>query len=70
MTEGDRAIIINISAKVAKEVIKDVMKFHIAACPVGKKLTKFKFMMIGACIGSGLAGGVGALGILKIVMGL
>ena len=65
LTEGDKAI----CAEMAREIINQVIEFHVQACPHGKKITNLKFMLIGICVGSGVLGGAGAGIVMKLLMG-
>jgi len=57
LTDGDKAE----CKEIARQIVQEVLIQHIAACPYGKSLLAFKWMLIGSCVGSGIAGGgVGA----------
>ena len=43
--------------EIAREIIKEVLIEHIESCPHGKAIMASKMMLVGACIGSGLASG-------------
>lgn len=66
LTEGDKAEI----KEIARLIVKEVLKEHIASCPHGKTLLKSRMFLMGVCIGSGFAGGGFALAVSKIIMGL
>jgi len=52
---------------IAREIIKEVLIEHIKGCPHGMLIQKGKAFLIGACIGSGCAGGGLALAISQIL---
>lgn len=52
----------NVSAEVADRIITKVMEWHVGACPHGKSILMAKWMLVGICLTSGLAGGgIGAI---------
>lgn len=63
LTEGDKAE----CKEIARVIINEVIRYHIASCPHGKTLMASKMFLIGICIGSGLAGGGLALTLARIV---
>ena len=52
-----REVAINCAGEVSKEVIKDVLKWHVDACPHGKTIIASKWGLAGWCLGSGVFGG-------------
>jgi len=67
LDEGDKAICAEITREIVEEVVSKVMTVHLDTCPHGKMLARGKAILIGACIGSSLAGGSFVLAIAKIV---
>ena len=65
LNDGDKAE----CKEIAREIINEVIKYHIEMCPHGKTLLVNKFLLIGVCIGSGLAGGSAVVGLVKILTG-
>jgi len=61
LTEQDRAYIrevaVNAATEVSKQIIEDMLKWHIEACPHGKSILASKWGFLGACLGSGIGGG-------------
>lgn len=53
LSEGDK----NTCREVAREIIKEVLKEHIQSCPHGKTILASKMLLVGMCIGSGIASG-------------
>jgi len=53
LSSGDKAE----CKEIAREIIKEVLLEHIESCPHGKIILASKMLLIGACIGSGLASG-------------
>jgi len=53
LSEGDKAE----CKEIAREIVKEVLIQHTAACPHGLRMMKEKAFLIGACIGSGLSSG-------------
>lgn len=66
LTEGDKAICAEITREIVEEVVTNVLKVHLEACPHGKALARSRAIVIGACIGSGLGSGGLVLAIAKI----
>ena len=66
MTEGDKAI----CRDIAREIIQQVLKEHIASCPHGRVIYASKWLLTGMCAGSGLAGGGLATIVIKLFAGL
>jgi len=60
MTEGDKAICMEI----AREINKEVLMEHIISCPHGKMLVKNKMFMVGCVVGISLGGGMGGAGVM------
>lgn len=73
LTEQDRAYIrevaVNSATAVSKQIIEDVLKWHIEACPHGKSILASKWGLLGACIGSGVGGGGMVAVLTKIFSG-
>ena len=64
MTPGDKAE----CKEIAREIVKEVLKEHIASCPHGKALLVSKWVLITIAIAGPLAGsGLGAI-IVKFAM--
>ena len=66
LNNEDRAYIkeaaTNIAANVSKEIIENIMKWHIQSCPHGKAILAAKWAVIGACFVSAAGGGtIGAI---------
>jgi hypothetical protein len=51
-----REIAVNSATVVSKEIIENVLKWHIDACPHGKAILASKWVLIGLCLGSGAGG--------------
>ena len=57
LNDGDKAE----CKEIAREIINEVIKYHIEMCPHGKTLLMNKYLLMGVCIGCGIAsGGVAA----------
>lgn len=73
LTEQDREYIrevaVNSATEVSKQIIEDVLKWHIDACPHGKSILASKWVMIGVCAGSGVSGGGLVAVLIKIFSG-
>ena len=54
LSEGDK----NTCKEIAREIIKEVLIVHITSCPHGKTILASKMLLVGMCIGSGLASGL------------
>jgi len=71
LTEQDtnyiREVVTNVASKVSKEVISDVLKWHIQSCPHGKTILASKWGLIGLCVGSGLTGAFGGISIFAAI---
>lgn len=61
-----QAVIEKIAAKVTQQVIET----HIQCCPHGQLLVKSRSMLVGLCIGSGVAGGGVVALASKMLMGV
>ena len=57
-----------ISEKIVYRVTKEVIANHIASCPHGKSMLASKWLVIGVCIGSGLAGGGAGAVLTRMLM--
>lgn len=64
LTEGDKAE----CKEIAREIIKEVLLNHVAACPHGLFLMKKRAALIGMCIGVGIGSGVGSTGIAMLLI--
>lgn len=68
LSAGDKAEI----KETARELVKEVLKEHIAMCPHGLKIVKNKMflmgMMIGVGLGSGAIGGGVVIAIARVFM--
>ena len=65
LTEGDKAE----CKEIARVIVNEVLKYHIASCPYGLALAKSKMLMVGLCIGSGLASGTTVFALVKFLTG-
>ena len=64
LTDGDKAE----CKEIAREIIKEVLIWHVESCPHGKTILASKMFLTGMCVGSGFAGGGLALGLAKLLM--
>ena len=64
-----REVAINCAGEVSRQVITDVLKWHVDACPHGKSITASKWGLIGWCLGSGVGGGTIATVLIKMFTG-
>jgi len=64
-----REVAINSAGEVSKQVIEDVLKWHIDACPHGKSIIASKWGLVGWCLGSGVSGGGVAAVLIKLFAG-
>lgn len=64
-----REVATNTAGVVSKEVITEVLKWHIDSCPHGKSILASKWGLIGLCIGSGVSGGGIATVLIKLFAG-
>lgn len=73
LSEPDRAYIheaaVNAAGEVSKQVIEDMLKWHIDACPHGKSILSYKWVVIGIFVGSGISGGGMVAVLIKIFSG-
>ena len=73
LSEQDRAYIrevaINSATVVTKQIIENMLKWHIDACPHGKSLLASKWGWLGLCLGSVVGGGGMVAGCIKIFSG-
>ena len=65
LSDGDKAEI----KEMAREIVKEVLVAHVMACPHGQLIMKSKALIIGLCIGSGLASGGVVIGAFKLITG-
>ncbi len=61
-----REVAINSAGEVSKQVIEDVLKWHIESCPHGKSILASKWGLLGLCVGSGVSGAGCFAAILKL----
>jgi len=64
-----REVATNTAGVVSKQVITDVLKWHIDSCPHGKSILASKWGLIGLCLGSGVGGGGIATVLIKLFAG-
>ena len=64
-----REVAVNSATVVSKQIIEDILKWHIKACPHGKTLLASKWGLIGLCVGSGFSGAGILAVLLKIFTG-
>jgi len=61
LTEQDRAYIrevaVNAAGEISKQIIEDILKWHVKACPHGKSILASKWGFLGVCAGSAVGGG-------------
>lgn len=73
LSEQDRAYIrevaINSATLVTKQIIENMLKWHIDACPHGKSILASKWGLLGLCLGSGVGGGGMVAVFIKIFSG-
>ena len=55
--------------EIAREIIKEVLVEHIKSCPHGRVILASKMLLIGACVGSGLASGGVVFALSRIIVG-
>lgn len=65
MSDGDKAE----CKEIAREIIREVMVEHVAACPHGQRLSKILFAAFGIGVGSGVGSSGIALALLKVFGG-
>ena len=65
LTDGDKAE----CKEIAREIIKEVVKEHIASCPHGRTILASKMLLVGICVGSGLASGGVVFALVRLVSG-
>ena len=65
LSEGDK----NTCKEIAREIIKEVIIGHIESCPHGKTFFASKMLLIGMCVGSGMASGGIILALTKFLLG-
>ena len=64
-----REVAVNSAGVISKQVIEDVLKWHIDSCPHGKSILASKWGFLGACVGSGIGGGGMVAVLIKIFSG-
>ena len=73
LSEQDRAYIrevaINSATVVTKQIIENMLKWHIDACPHGKSILASKWGLLGLCLGSGVGGGGMVAVLIKMFSG-
>ena len=55
--------------EIAREIIKEVLVEHIKSCPHGKTILASKMLLVGMCVGSGLASGGVVFGLIRLISG-
>lgn len=65
MTDGDKAEV----KEMAREIVKEVLREHVQACPHGQTLSILKAKFIGICLGVGVGSGGVTAAILKVFEG-
>ena len=65
LNDGDKAE----CKEIARVIIKEVLTEHIAACPHGKTILASKMLLVGMCVGSGLASGGVVYALVRLVAG-
>ena len=64
-----REIAVNSATVVSKEIIEELLKWHIDACPHGKTILATKWGVIGLCAGSAAVGGSTVGVLIKLFFG-
>ena len=64
-----REVAINCAGEVSRQVITEVLKWHIDSCPHGKSIIASKWGLVGWCFGSAVSGGGMAAVLIKIFAG-
>ena len=64
-----REVATNCAGEVSRQVITDVLKWHVDSCPHGKSILASKWGLVGWCLGSGVSGGGVAAVLIKIFSG-
>lgn len=64
-----REVAVNSATEVCKQIIEDLLKWHIKACPHGKTILASKWGLLGLCVGSGFGGATLFAAISKIFFG-
>lgn len=65
LSEGDK----NTCKEIAREIVQEVLIWHTASCPHGQSILASKMLLIGMCIGSGLASGGVVFALTKFLLG-
>jgi len=63
LNDGDKAE----CKEIAREIIREVLVMHIEACPHGRTILASKMLLIGMCVGSGIASGSLVFSLMKFV---
>ena len=58
---------LTVSREIAKEIVTETLALHQAQCPHGKRLSKYRSIAIGICVGSFLTGGGSGLILAKFL---
>lgn len=70
LSDLDRAYICevaqNTSAEISRQIIADVLQWHISSCPHGKNLLAAKWAIIGACTFSAICSGATVATLIKV----
>lgn len=64
-----REVATNTAGVVSKQVITEVLKWHIDSCPHGKSILASKWGVIGLCLGAGVGGGGIATALINLFTG-
>jgi len=65
LSDGDKAE----CKEIARAIIKEVLIEHIASCPHGRTILASKMLLVGMCIGSGLASGGTVYALVQFISG-
>lgn len=70
LSEDDKDWVKLMSTEVVREVLKEVIREHIASCPYGKFLSASKWFVIGLIVGPGIVGGGAGFAVAKLLAGM
>ena len=65
LSEGEKAE----CKEIAREIVKEVLVIHIESCPHGKSILASKMLLVGMCVGSGLASGGVVVALFRYFIG-
>lgn len=68
LTDDEKEWIKMVAREVGFQVVKEATAEHIASCPHGKNLGKFRAWLIGVAVGCSLGGGAGGFALAKIML--